>query len=705
MIPYNPILRLGVAGLAFTFAASAQTLQQAESLWKNFKYNDANEVFKELVKKYPDNPDYRVRWGRMYHEHWAPDTAQELFAEALEIKKDHGGALLGIALLKADGYDPTAAEMAKKALESDPKLVEAQELLARLALEDNNNAKAAEEAKKAVALDPKSVGGRAILATLDWLADKKETTWDPKDARGYELAARFHALNRRYVEAIELYRKALALEPRLDSARSQMAINLMRLGQEKEAFQELETAYNNGWQDPATKNSLKLMDSYKNFVTYETDRTVLKLHKKEAELLRPYIEAEMLRSIATYEKKYKMKMDAKVKLEVYPDHEDFAVRTLGMPGLGALGVTFGHTVAMDSPSGRKPGSFHWASTLWHEMGHVFTLTKTGSRVPRWFTEGLAVHEETATSPEWGDRLGPDEIEAIQKKELLPVSDLDRGFIHPKRPQQVVISYFQAGKIIDYINKKWGWDTLLVMLDDFGKNMDTPSVVRKNLKIEPEAFDKEFIASLEAETKNTVTNFTEWKNSVKTVFELAREKDWDRAIKEGTRIRDFYPDFVEDHSVYELLADAYIAKNDKPAAISELTLYIKRGGRNPESIKKLAKYLTEAGKKKEAADALDRLNYIYLMDRAAHQELGALWLDLNNAPGAVREFRAVVSNKPDDPARAHYDLARALQLNKQTEQAKDELLAALETAPGYRQAQKLLLELSSESGTRPTPEKK
>jgi hypothetical protein len=66
---------------------------------------------------------------------------------------------------------------------------------------------------------------------------------------------------------------------------------------------------------------------------------------------------------------------------------------------------------------------------------------------------------------------------------------------------------------------------------------------------------------------------------------------------------------------------------------------------------------------------------------------------------------VVSHKPDDPARAHYDLARALQMNKQTEQAKDELLAALETAPGYRQAQKLLLELSSESGTRPTPEKK
>ena len=49
---------------------------------------------------------------------------------------------------------------------------------------------------------------------------------------------------------------------------------------------------------------------------------------------------------------------------------------------------------MDSPSARKPGDFHWGTTLWHEMSHVYILTATHIRVPRWFTEGLAVHEET-----------------------------------------------------------------------------------------------------------------------------------------------------------------------------------------------------------------------------------------------------------------------------------------------------------------------
>ena len=51
------------------------------------------------------------------------------------------------------------------------------------------------------------------------------------------------------------------------------------------------------------------MDSYKNFVTFKTTDTILKLHKKEAELLRPYFEAELERAIATYEKKYKLKLD------------------------------------------------------------------------------------------------------------------------------------------------------------------------------------------------------------------------------------------------------------------------------------------------------------------------------------------------------------------------------------------------------------
>src|ERR1051326_8374561 len=196
----------------------------------------------------------------------------------------------------------------------------------------------------------------------------------------------------------------------------------MRWGQDGEARQQLEQCYSNGYRSAEVANSLTLLDSYKNFVTFETNNTILKLHKKEAAVLRPYFESEMKRAIATYEKKYQMKLSGPVQVEVYPDHEDFAVRTMGMPGLGALGVTFGDVVAMDSPSGRKPGDFHWASTLRHEMSHVFILAATHHRVPRWFTEGLAVHEETQASPEWGDPMTPEILTALREKKLLSVAD-------------------------------------------------------------------------------------------------------------------------------------------------------------------------------------------------------------------------------------------------------------------------------------------
>ena len=129
----------------------------------------------------------------------------------------------------------------------------------------------------------------------------------------------------------------------------------MRLGREGEARKELQLAYDNHFRDAATANSLTLMDSYSKFRDFRNADHRLRLNKKEADVLRPYFQEEMLRAMATYEKKYKFKLNEPVQVEVYPDHEDFAVRTMGLPGLGALGVTFNNFIAMDSPSGRPPG--------------------------------------------------------------------------------------------------------------------------------------------------------------------------------------------------------------------------------------------------------------------------------------------------------------------------------------------------------------
>ena len=96
--------------------------------------------------------------------------------------------------------------------------------------------------------------------------------------------------------------------------------------------------------------------------------------------------------------KYSYAPPTPIRLEVYPSHADFSVRILGMAGMGALGVAFGSVLAMDSPSAHDPGHFNWASTLWHEVAHAFHLGLSRHRVPRWFTEGLAVHEQRDAQP-------------------------------------------------------------------------------------------------------------------------------------------------------------------------------------------------------------------------------------------------------------------------------------------------------------------
>ena len=108
---------------------------------------------------------------------------------------------------------------------------------------------------------------------------------NPSYGEGYALVGHHLVLNIRYEDGVAYYRKAIEADPQLWPARSQLGINLMRLGQEEEPLKQLEMGYNNGQRDAATVNSLRLLDSYKNFVTFQEIRTILKLRKNEAELL------------------------------------------------------------------------------------------------------------------------------------------------------------------------------------------------------------------------------------------------------------------------------------------------------------------------------------------------------------------------------------------------------------------------------------
>src|SRR3984893_7676979 len=644
-----------------TLTRSGAAYFRAEGFWGLKEWEQSNEQFRPQTQPAASKALYKVRWGMLLHERFNDPDAAGLFREALAKDPSNAQAFFGLAIVSAASFDGQATVFLKKALELDPKLAEAHEFMADLALANGDGETAAAEADKTIALENDALGAMAIHAAIELIADRPPDPWFARIQKinaaygeAYAIVARQLELHYRYEDAVIYYRKAIEADPRFWAAHSALGIDLMRLGKEEEPFKKLELSYNNGFRDAATVRRLWMLDSYKNFATFRDATTILKLNKAEAPLLLPYIQPELHTILATYEKKYRMKLPGAVQVEVYPDHEDFAVRTTGMPGLGALGVTFGEVVAMDSPSARKPGEFNWGSTLWHEMSHVFILTATNHRVPRWFTEGLAVHEETEASPEWGDRMTPEIVVAIRDKKLLPVAQLDRGFIRPEYPAQVIVSYYQAGRICDYIKSRWGDDKLLDMVHSFAQLKTTSEVIGTDLSLAPEEFDKQFNEWLDKDVGKAVANFDQWRAHLKKLVELDKAGNYDDVLKEGEEARRLYPEYVYDANAYEFLAHADLAKGNKQAAVAVLTDYQKMGGLSQKTLKDPAQGKKERGNPPSATATLDRINYIYpVNDENLHRRLGDLWFAQQNYPGAIREYAAVLAMHPLDRASAQF----------------------------------------------------
>ena len=286
------------------------------------------------------------------------------------------------------------------------------------------------------------------------------------------------------------------------------------------------------------------------------------------------------------------------------------------------------------------------------------------------------------------------LAAIRDKKLLPVADIDRGFIFPEYPAQVTVSYFEAGSMCDFIQQHWGANALLGMVHSFAAVKTTPEAVVDNLKLTPEEFDAAYLAWLTKQVGTEPADFDKWREGLKQLVALQKEKQNEELVKQAPEVLKLYPEYVGDASVYELLASAEIQLGDNKGVASTLAAYKKMGGESPEMLTKLASLQEEAGEKKSAAETLNQINYIYPENEVLHRHLGELWLNQGNNAGAIREFTAVLALKPLDKATAQYELAQAYFAQGDRAKAEENVLAALETAPGFRPAQKLLVEIES-----------
>ncbi len=736
----SEIASLGVSG----------QLGVVDSLIALGQYREANDLFRALTELHPANPEIKARWGRLMARKHNPGDAEALFGEALQMNPRHPGAVMGMAELAAGGWDNKAVELIEQALAVNPQLTEARLLSAGIYLEQEKYNEVAGQLDAVDRVNPNSLEAWSYRAALEYLSDndaEADNQWiervlavNPGYGKVFELIGDFLVIRRQYKEAGVFYQRALDLDDRLEDARSHLGINLFRLGEEEQARRVLEAAYDRDPFNIWTVNTLRLMDSFSQFDSFETDRFRVKLHQKESKLLRPYVEEILDESLTSLTTRYKYTPPVKVIFEMYPNHEDFAVRTLGLPGLGALGASFGPVVAMDSPAARATGEFHWGSTLWHELAHVITLGITANRVPRWFTEGLSVYEEAHARPGWGDPMTLGLVQALQTHGLVPMSELNGVFVRPQYPNQVVFAYFQSGMICEFIIEQHGFGKILEMLQAYRDRKNDEEVFREVLGTGLEDFDSQFrefarektygfaaaveldmepdlhegmhvemhepeegesgedtpegveISVLPDDPSDQPSVPEDFLGKLRQAAEFREEGEFDRAMELAEEAKAQFPLYAGIGNPYELLANIYLAQDNKQAALEQLQEWFHQRGRNPETFRKLADLQAELGRKPDAIRTLEESLQVSMFSVETHETLGRWLLESEDSDKAVREFRAVLEMDPADKAQAHYRLATAHWELSDRANAREQVLTALEIAPGYRDAQKLLLQL-------------
>lgn len=688
------------------------------------QFKVANRLYREAVEL-EDPLRNTTRWGDLYAEAHQPGEASSLYREALAIDETYLPAQLGLAAAQGRQFEGRAREILVAVLREHPDSLRATLLMARLELEVQRVDPARlllERAEQLANSQSKPVlevyALQAAADLLDGITNSEWTTKalevNPHYGDVYSIPAHFYIITYRYREAVDLYRKATQVQPDHADAQSSLGINLLRINNIFGARTHLEKAYSLDPFNTETVNTLKLLDDLDDMRVTHADiypeprtagdkpfgRMLLRLDRDSVDALEPYVIELTARAVRAFTERYEFSLAKPVVVELYHNHDDFGVRTVSTPGVGLLGVTFGYVLAMDSPKARSPNDFHWGSTLWHELAHVFTLEAANHLLPRWFSEGISVYEEWNTGPLPNRELPMQVLRMFEEDRFLPVADLDRGFVRPTYEGQVTVSYMQAGMICDFIAERWGHQALVKMLKRFAIGMSTEVALSSVIKISSKEFDKLFAEHVTQRYANILANQDNWQHLGQMIANLIGRGDneltanWEQVRDLSQQRIDYYPEHVGENNAYMSLATAHENLGQPIDALSARWEWFKRGGSVPASLSDLARDLRVAGRDDDAFEVLEALNWVMPYFVEEHRLLGQYYLDKGESTKAIREYNALLGVRPEDAGVALLGKARAYQAQDNIDLARLNVLYALEHAPFFRDAQQLLLELTA-----------
>lgn len=712
-----------VATRTNTARNGADLARGARALQALNRPREANAVFIDAANASPGDPAIETAFGMLFLERHDNAEAFKSFQTALRENARFAPALLGAARAIAEDNPPQSVAFAREALEVNPNYVDAHVFLAFGAAFANKD-DARESLDRALEINPSSLEALALHAGLAYVEDDTETferyvgralAVNPRYGEVYRIAAEQTARAYRFPEAVVLARRGLDLEPENPRTLADLGVHLLRTGDEPGARVVLERSFKIDAYDTVTYNLLQMMDQLDTFVTAEAGHVVLRMHPDEAPVLQAQALALANQALETIARRYQWPVEGPILIEIFPKHDDFAVRNFGLPGMiGALGACFGKVVTMDSPKARPPGEFQWEATLWHEIAHVVTLNLSKQRLPRWLSEGISEYEQTLHRPEWDRAMQVDFAMRLNAGETLKLEDLEAAFMDPRT---ISLAYFQASLLVEHIVDQHGQDGLQRFVKVFGDGVDVPEALRQALGTSFDELQGTFDArmtrefgALQAVLRAPEGEFHRLPVSDLDVLAAANPRSFpvqlayahalrrlgqmDEAFDVFERAGELLPLATGDDSPNMQIATIALGRGDHQRAIDALQAVVDTDFDNILAARQLLEVMQEAKVTDPArlAPIYQRIVAIDPFDADAQTQVGRLALQRGDADTAVRAFRTVLALQPVDRAAAHTDLAESYFKSGQRAEARRQTLAALEIAPSYARAQDLLLEL-------------
>ena len=653
----------------------------------------AAKSFEEGLKQLPDDPDLHYGLARAY----APSDRARMLASleaALKRNPNHLPSLLLLADHRIDAEDYAGAgKLLEKARAVNPWHAEAwayEAVVAHLQGDESREQTAREMALRYWTTNP----------LVDHLIGRK-------------LSQEY-----RFTEGTAHQRDALGFDPNYLPAKAQLAQDLLRLGEEAEGWRLADEVQKQDAYDVTANNLVTLRQTMAKFRTLTNQHFVVRMTPHEAALYGPRVLELLERARATLCARYGMELTRPTLVEIFAEQKDFAVRTFGMPeNHGYLGVCFGPVVTANSPASRPGHPFNWETMLWHEFCHVVTLQLTRNKMPRWLSEGISVYEERQADPAWGEQLTPRYREMLLGNDLTPVSKLSAAFLAPKSDVHLQFAYYESSLLVQFLVERFGLEKLTAILHDLGEGMDINQAIEKRTAPMPNV-EKDFAAyarqaaerlapGLDWEKPDFKTLLPEnaaiiqraWSKAHPTNFwvmtrqarQFVDARQWSAAKPVLQQLVEFYPDFTGPESPYRMLAATHRALGETNAEQQVLARFAQRDDASPDAYLRLMELAAET--QDWAAVLLNTRRYLAVNPLVAppYRFLAQAGEKTGDTQAAISAYRALLELDPRDPADVHFHLARLLQAAGDPA-AKRHVLQALEEAPRYRTALRLLLEM-------------